>query len=1051
MSEEEREPELATLHDGLIEQLTLLADDAELEDSQRELAGAWRAQLEAARRQAEAPLRVAFMARVGVGKSTLIAAATGLRLDVPGGPRKWSVLPVGDGRTTLGETQIVFEDREDILLEVEPIPRRELLTELRLFAKDSWTAARSNRAGAGGQAGEELYALLRAWLAPDADDRRAAIAELALASENADALREALLERLDLDARLQPFEREFASDAEGLTELRQVLRQLMRGELDGAPAPQAVRLHVPAGELGEAVAQLVDTRGIDSEAPELSIRGRPDLRLRIHDPDTLVVVCTSYESAPDVVSRELLEALREEPTPTRAWRLVIVDRREPAEDAREQRERQRERDERVAQCRDQLRRAKIEVADEAVVAIDARTDDIQLGKLIVGLAAEEEQRRQQEWAKTYREAKEATASLEDHELAAQARELDLRLWWIWDTELAKHEPREPDGLEGVAIVIEAGKADHWSHLYAASRRRGQYVKLDLVALGSTCAAMGLMRAPVSAVRAIRAFVERHAATLHPRLREHLSLRLRRMETAIGGATGVLIISWLRILGEYFNSPRADELWAWCEARWGQGPGYVQAVADRFREESRRAKLRLPAELIPTPIEDRLFPRPPLLSLRKVSLQNFRSVEQRAIPITATTTALVGDNGLGKTGWLEATAAALGALLPGMGAGPPPPLHESDVRVVIRQPGGVAERVHQLPMAITVAATLQGRALEWQRVVDSPPTDGELREATPNDEDALQVKAREIAEDIGRELREHGERQLPVLAYYGTQRLWPTDIVAENKREVGSRLDGYRDCLQAASTHAHMLEWMRKYTMVELQRQQQQKQPVTQLRAVEQAVVACVAEAEHFRYDLALEDLVLETKDGELLPFGLLSDGYRNIVAMVADIAWRASRLNPQLGARAPALAEGVVLIDEIDLHLHPKWQRRILGDLRRAFPRLQFVVTTHSPFIVQSLEPGQLVNLDPDTADAPYAGRSPEDITEDVMGVELPQRSERRQREAEVARRYYELLDRMPEANADELAALEAELDELTAPYDDNQAFVVFLERKRALAEAKRG
>jgi predicted ATP-binding protein involved in virulence len=474
---------------------------------------------------------------------------------------------------------------------------------------------------------------------------------------------------------------------------------------------------------------------------------------------------------------------------------------------------------------------------------------------------------------------------------------------------------------------------------------------------------------------------------------------------------------------------------------------VQAVEDRFVEESQRANLRLTGDLIPRPLEDRLPARPQLFSLRKVTLNNFRSVEYREIPITPFTTVLVGDNGLGKTGWLEAIAAVVGALLPGMGAGPAPELHEGDIRQVIRKLDGVSDRQLQLPMSIEIEATLQGRGLEWRRVIDSPPINGEVREAPPDEEDALQVKAREIAEDIGKELREHGERQLPVLAYYGTGRLWPPIVADDSRREAGSRLDGYRDALQAASTHRHMLEWIRKYTMVELQR----KQPVTQLRAIEQAVITCVAEVTAFSYDLDLEDLVLHTESGEMLPFRMLSDGYRNIVALVADIAWRASRLNPQLGARAPALAEGIVLIDEIDLHLHPRWQRRILGDLRRAFPRLQFVVTTHSPFIVQSLEPGQLVNLDPDARDdVPYADRSPEDITEQIMGVELPQRSERRQREAKVAKRYYELLDRMPDADPNELAALEAELDELTAPYNDNQAFVVFLELKREQARARR-
>ena len=86
-----------------------------------------------------------------------------------------------------------------------------------------------------------------------------------------------------------------------------------------------------------------------------------------------------------------------------------------------------------------------------------------------------------------------------------------------------------------------------------------------------------------------------------------------------------------------------------------------------------------------------------------------------------------------------------------------------------------------------------------------------------------------------------------------------------------------------------------------------------------------------------------------MPFHLLSDGVRSTLAMVMEIAYRAYLLNPHLGAEAPLQTAGVVLIDEIDLHLHPEWQRRIANDLRRAFPNLQFIATTHAPLIVSSL------------------------------------------------------------------------------------------------------
>lgn len=82
------------------------------------------------------------------------------------------------------------------------------------------------------------------------------------------------------------------------------------------------------------------------------------------------------------------------------------------------------------------------------------------------------------------------------------------------------------------------------------------------------------------------------------------------------------------------------------------------------------------------------------------------------------------------------------------------------------------------------------------------------------------------------------------------------------------------------------------------------------------------------------------------PVGLLSDGYRSTVALFADLARRCAILNPHLLEKAAEKTPGIVLIDEVDLHLHPSWQRRLIADLRKAFPAIQFVLTTHSPQVI---------------------------------------------------------------------------------------------------------
>ena len=99
--------------------------------------------------------------------------------------------------------------------------------------------------------------------------------------------------------------------------------------------------------------------------------------------------------------------------------------------------------------------------------------------------------------------------------------------------------------------------------------------------------------------------------------------------------------------------------------------------------------------------------------------------------------------------------------------------------------------------------------------------------------------------------------------------------------------------------------------------------------------------------------VTPTKDVVFIEHGLrvglgsLSDGYRSAISWIGDLVRRLVDAFPDM--ENPLHAYGVVLVDEIDLHLHPKWQRSIIGQVRQVFPNLQFIVTTHSPFIAQEM------------------------------------------------------------------------------------------------------
>jgi predicted ATP-binding protein involved in virulence len=163
--------------------------------------------------------------------------------------------------------------------------------------------------------------------------------------------------------------------------------------------------------------------------------------------------------------------------------------------------------------------------------------------------------------------------------------------------------------------------------------------------------------------------------------------------------------------------------------------------------------------------------------------------------------------------------------------------------------------------------------------------------------------------------------------------------------------------------------------------------------------------------------------------------------MITDLSRRLVLANPKM--QNPLEGEGVVLIDELELHLHPKWQREVVEKLRRTFPKIQFICTTHSPFIIQSLRAGELITLDPEEFPAEYLDKSIEDITEDVMRVDMPQKSVRYQAMIKAAEEYFRLLRSVDRGSDEELMESEQRLNELAEPFSDDPAFQALLKVER--------
>ena len=426
-----------------------------------------------------------------------------------------------------------------------------------------------------------------------------------------------------------------------------------------------------------------------------------------------------------------------------------------------------------------------------------------------------------------------------------------------------------------------------------------------------------------------------------------------------------------------------------------------------------------------------------MRINSFDIRNFRCFEDRTFTLDPRFTLLIGANASGKTAILDALTVALGAALMPVPSAPSRSIHYRDVRRTYRAAGETGHFVEHYPARVEATGALGEAEFEWAR---------ELKSAKSRTTRGGALSIRRAMGDLIGQCGGGADTVLPFIGYYGTGRLWLEQRLAVdgNLDPAGrnSRYVGYRNCLTPAYSARYLVAWIKRLALIQTQR----RSPLKTLHAVYEAITDSLEDAVAAEYDFDEDDLVVEFATSGRTPFRMLSDGQRGMAATVADIAMRCSQLNPHLNERARLETPGVVLIDEIDLHLHPRWQRSVIASLCRSFPRLQFVATSHSPFIIQSVHRGGVVNLDKeDDAPGMPGEQSIEDVAEDVMGVEQPQRSRRFQAMLAAAEEYYRIMESASgKEDPKTVEALRERLDELEEPFADNPAYVAFLRLQRA-------
>jgi predicted ATP-binding protein involved in virulence len=336
-----------------------------------------------------------------------------------------------------------------------------------------------------------------------------------------------------------------------------------------------------------------------------------------------------------------------------------------------------------------------------------------------------------------------------------------------------------------------------------------------------------------------------------------------------------------------------------------------------------------------------------MQIKKLELKNFARFENLVVDFApqhdtqGNVTVFIGNNGSGKTAILKALALSLSWLVARIererGSGSP--ISELDITNGM----GFAQ--------ISLTVEEQGKAFQWTLAKTAK---GSIKE----EESSLRAVSK-LANTYRKRLADDANISLPLIVYNPVERA-VLDVPLKIRRQYNfKQLDGYADEFSQGVDFRRFFEWFRYREDIENELQsnwyrEMLQEPLekriqiiedTQLRAVRDAISSFIPNFSKLRIQRRpLRMLVNKKGDDKPLDILQLSQGEKSLMALVGDIARRLAMMNPAL--ENPLHGEGVVMIDEIDMHLHPKWQRSIVQNLQNTFPNCQFIITTHSPAVI---------------------------------------------------------------------------------------------------------
>lgn len=336
-------------------------------------------------------------------------------------------------------------------------------------------------------------------------------------------------------------------------------------------------------------------------------------------------------------------------------------------------------------------------------------------------------------------------------------------------------------------------------------------------------------------------------------------------------------------------------------------------------------------------------------LEKIHIKNYKAIKDINIDLKPGVNLLIGDNGVGKTSVLEGIAVALGGLFVNVAGVSTKNILKDDVRMLIKPLGDASTSIEYCE-PVSAGCTLHtcdGQDFSWNRIKEEVS-------ATHTKIDNKDICA------WMKKMTNNSDTVLPLISFQSAARAWRVrrgDFGAELKKKLDDRRCGYIGCLDSSMDVKSIQQWCLKQEVMTGAK----GKTVREYEMFKHMVSAFMKEINlqekypEIYYSPQFDELVYKDATEEM-PISKLSAGYQSLLWMIMDIAYRICILNPELEDMKQV--KGIVLIDEIDMHMHPKWQWNIIDALRSTFKNVQFIIATHSPIVISSSKEANLILLD---------------------------------------------------------------------------------------------